>query len=176
MNRSSIPLDRLRLDPLTIWDKTWFLLTAGNFESGQFNTMTVSWGSLGTLWNKPMAQVFVRPTRHTYEFMESADNFTLSAFSEKHRDALRLLGTRSGRDGDKVAETGLRPSPCSQVSSPGFEEAELVLECRKIYWQDLDPQHFLDPSIEGEYPKKDYHRVYLGEILAAFGVEKYLRR
>ncbi len=175
MNRSSIPLDRLRLDPLTVWDKTWFLLTAGSFDTGEFNTMTVSWGSLGTLWNKPIAQVFVRPTRHTYEFMESADSFTLSAFSEAHRDALRLLGTRSGRDGDKITEAGLTPSPCSQVSSPGFEEAELILECRKIYWQDLDPRQFLDATIEGEYPLKDYHRIYLGEILAASGLEAYVR-
>ena len=175
MNRSSIPLNRLRLDPLTVWDKTWFLLTAGKFDTGEFNTMTVSWGSLGTLWNKPIAQVFVRPTRHTYEFMESADSFTLSAFPELHRDALRLLGTRSGRDGDKIAEAGLTPSPCSQVSSPGFAEAELILECRKIYWQDLDPRQFLDTTIEGEYPLKDYHRIYLGEILAASGLEAYVR-
>ncbi len=169
--RKAIALNRLGLQPLSVWDKVWFLLTAGDFASGDFNTMTVSWGSLGTLWNRPIAQVFVRPTRYTYEFMEKADDFTLSAFSDSRREALLHLGTVSGRKRDKIAEAGLTPMASSIVASPSFEEASLVLECRKIYRQDLDPTQFLDPSIEAEYPEKDYHRIYLGEVLAAFGVE-----
>ncbi len=45
-----------------------------------------------------------------------------------------------------------------------FEEARLVLECRKLYFQDLDPEHFLDRGLESNYPHKDYHRMYVGEI------------
>lgn len=173
MTRSAIPLDRLALRSFQIWMHQWFLLTAGDFSRGEFNTMTVSWGSLGTMWNKPFAQVVVRPSRYTYGFLERFPDFTLCSFSEEHRDALRLLGTRSGRDGDKIAEAGLTPASSSAVGSPCFAEANLVLECRKIYWQDLDSGHFLDPEIEEHYPRRDYHRIYFGEVVAASGESHY---
>lgn len=166
MKRVVLPLGEFRAEAFRIWDAGWFLLTAGDFAAGRFNTMTVSWGSFGTLWNRPFAQVVVRPTRHTHGFMEAADSFTLCAFAEAHREALRLLGTKSGRDGDKIAEAGLRPEAALRVASPVFAEAQLAIECRKLYWQDLDPTHFLDPAIETNYPRRDYHRVYFGEVLA----------
>ncbi len=167
MTRSHVALSRLLLRSLEIWDQRWFLLTAGDFSRGDFNTMTVSWGSFGTIWNLPFAQVVVRPTRYTHGFMERFDSFTLSSFPERYREAVRLLGTKSGRDGDKIAESGLTPTASLQVAAPCFAEADLVVECRKIYWGDLDPGHFLDPAIEEHYPARDYHRFYFGEILAA---------
>jgi flavin reductase (DIM6/NTAB) family NADH-FMN oxidoreductase RutF len=129
--------------------------------------MTVGWGSLGTMWGKPFAQVVVRPSRYTREFMEAYDTFTLCAFPENHRKALQLLGSKSGRDGDKIAEAGLTPAASSAVAAPCFEEAELVIECRKIYWQDMDAANFVDADIRKNYPQKDYHRIYFGEIVAA---------
>jgi flavin reductase (DIM6/NTAB) family NADH-FMN oxidoreductase RutF len=167
--RQPIPLDHLALRSLQVWDEGWFLLTAGDHARGEFNTMTVSWGSFGTIWNLPFAQVVVRPSRHTFGFMERFDTFTLSAFREEHRPALQLLGTKSGREGDKIAEAGLHPQPSTLVAAPCFAEAVLVVECRKIYWQDLDPAHFLDPAIMKNYPQRDYHRAYFGQILAASG-------
>jgi flavin reductase (DIM6/NTAB) family NADH-FMN oxidoreductase RutF len=141
----------------------WMLITPGTPES--FNTMTASWGSLGILWNKKVATCVIRPVRHTFGFMERSPVFTLSFFDREYRDALNLCGSKSGRDTDKVKATGLVP-----VASPSggvyFEQARLVLECRKLYWHDLDPGHFLDPKIDGNYPKKDYHRMYVGEITA----------
>ena len=50
-----------------------------------------------------------------------------------------------------------------------FAEARLVLQCRKLYIHDIDPAHFLEPGIEGNYPKKDYHRQYIGEIVKVLG-------
>jgi len=149
-----------------LWDNQWLVLTSGDYAAGHFNAMTVAWGSLGMMWNKPFAQVVVRPTRFTYEFMEQYDTFTLCAFPESYRKALQILGTRSGRDGDKIAASGLTPISSSLAAAPAFAEAALVLECRKIYWQDLEPSHFLDAKIERNYPKHDYHRIYFGEILA----------
>lgn len=166
MKRVALPPGEFRSEAFRIWDSGWFLLTAGDFAAGRFNTMTVSWGSFGTLWNRPFAQVVVRPTRHTHGFMEAADSFTLCAFGEQRREALRLLGTKSGRDGDKIAEAGLTPEAALRVAAPVFAEAELAIECRKLYWQDLDPAHFLDPTIEANYPRRDYHRVYFGEVVA----------
>jgi flavin reductase (DIM6/NTAB) family NADH-FMN oxidoreductase RutF len=84
-----------------------------------------------------------------------------------------LLGTKSGRDGDKVAESGLTPAASSKVLSPCFAEAKLVIECRKIYLDNLKPEFFQDPTIEANYPTKDYHRFYLGEVVAISGTKEF---
>jgi flavin reductase (DIM6/NTAB) family NADH-FMN oxidoreductase RutF len=173
MTRTAIPFDELILRSLQVWDKQWFLLTCGDFASGDFNTMTVAWGSFGTMWHKPFAQIVVRPVRHTFTFLERYDTFTLSAFPKQYKKALGILGTKSGRDGDKITPTGLTPVASKLVASPTFAEAELVVECRKIYWDDFEPTRFLDPGIEPEYPDKDYHRIYFGEILAVEGAPHF---
>lgn len=156
-----------------LWSKQWLLLTAGDFAAGTFNAMTVGWGSFGTMWSKPFAQVVVRPGRHTRGFMDAHDTFTLCAFPERYRPAIQLLGTKSGRDGDKIAESGLTPVAASRVAAPGFAEAELIVECRKIYWQDMQSAHFLDPGIAKLYPQQDYHRIYFGEIVAVAGTDAF---
>ena len=173
MAREPIPATDLRLPPHHLWCNQWLLLTCGDFASGDFNTMTVGWGALGTMWQKPFAQIVVRPGRYTHEFTERFDHFTLSAFPERYRKALTLLGTKSGRDGDKISAAGLTPIASSEIASPGFAEAELILECRKIYRQIMDPAGFLDPTIDKNYPIKDYHTIYYGEILAALGEGAY---
>jgi len=173
MTLERIPLDRLCVRSHQLWNDQWLLLCAGDLQAGEFNMMTVAWGSLGTMWNRPFAQIVVRPTRHTYGFCERYDTFTLCAFGDEERPALTLLGTRSGRDIDKVAESGLTPLESVAIAAPGFAEAELILECRKLYWQDLDPEHFLDPALASLYPERDYHRVYFGEILVARGTRAF---
>ena len=173
MNRHEIAFDRLCVKTYHLWSDQWLLLTSGDFAGNDFNTMTVGWGSLGNMWGKPFAQVVVRPSRHTYSFMERFDSFTLCAFPERFQDTLSMLGSRSGRDGDKIAESGLTPIRSARVAAPGFDEAELIIECKKLYWDDLEPSRFLDPEIEANYPQKDYHRVYFGEIVAVWGESKY---
>ena len=142
-------------------DKDWMLVTAGTKE--QFNTMTASWGGMGILWNQPIAIIFIRPTRYTYEFTEKSGSFTLCFFDKKYRKALNYCGSHSGRDVDKMRETGLVPK-VTESGNIVFQQARLVIECKKIYFQDLDPDHFLDPSTSKNYPQKDYHRMYFGSI------------
>lgn len=139
----------------------WMLVTAGN-RAG-FNTMTASWGTLGVLWNRPVAMIFLRPQRYTREFLETSDGFTLSFFPEGYRKTLALCGSKSGRDSDKVREAGLTPV-FSEEGRVFFAQAERVLLCKKLYYQDLDPAHFLDPAVSEFYPGGDYHRMYAGEI------------
>jgi len=142
--------------------KDWMLITGGTINS--FNTMTASWGTFGELWNKKICICFVRPVRYTYKFMEKEDYFTLSFFTERYRKTLNFCGTKSGRDFDKIKETGLTPVE-SATGSVYFKQARLVFECRKIYIHDLDPTLFLDPKIHESYPDKDYHRMYIGEVI-----------
>ncbi|WP_191397844.1 flavin reductase family protein [Flavonifractor sp. An306] len=139
----------------------WMLLTAGTRE--KCNTMTASWGGLGVLWGKPVATVYIRPQRYTLEFVEREEWFTLAFFGEEYRKALALCGSKSGRDIDKVKECGFTVETAD--GAPYFAQADLVLVCRKAYWQDMDPTHFLDGEIDGKwYPEKDYHRIFIGEI------------
>jgi flavin reductase (DIM6/NTAB) family NADH-FMN oxidoreductase RutF len=173
MKRKPISISDFRVKIHHLLDDQWLLLTSGDFEKRHFNTMTISWGSLGIMWGRPFAQVVVRPTRYTYQFMNQYDTFTLCAFPAEHRPALQLLGTKSGRDGDKIAESGLSPIASTQVAAPSFAEAELIIECQKIYWQDMEPAQFLDASIEKVYAARDYHRIYFGEIVALVGTEAY---
>ena len=163
--RHEIPFDKMSIKPFDLWKNRWFLLAAGDFQSGRFNAMAVAWGSLGVMWNRPFVQVVVRPTRHTFGFMEAGSDFTLSAFPETCRKSLQRMGTISGRDGDKFAGSGLTAEASKFVAAPSFTEAELVFECRKIYFDDLEPAHFLNPMIDGLYSEADYHRVYFGEIV-----------
>jgi len=147
--------------PFAMFDDDWALLTAGDDKS--CNTMTVSWGGMGILWGMPVTFVVVRPTRHTYGFIESLDRYTLTFFKgEEKRAALNLCGSKSGRDMDKIAAAGLRPVYGEGVT--WFEDAAQVYICRKLYCQDIAPANMLDPAIDRNYPAKDYHRMYIGEI------------
>lgn len=164
-----MPKELHPIDPCLIRDNTfkliggdWMLITAGNIKS--FNTMTASWGAFGELWNKKICICFIRPVRHTYSFIEKVDYYTLSFFGEEHRDVLRFCGSKSGRDVDKVANTGITPVE-SESGAIYFSEARLVMECKKIYTHDLSPDNFLDPKIHDEYPDRDYHRMYVGEVI-----------
>jgi len=152
-------------NPFTLIDDDWFLLSAGNLHA--FNTMTASWGGMGILWNKPVVFCFVRPQRYTYKFMESNEFFTMSFFDERYRDALNFCGKASGRQTDKMKATGLIPIE-SPVGSIFYEQASLTIECRKLYFSDIIPEHFMVDSINKNYPKKDYHRMYIGEITSCF--------
>lgn len=157
----------------SIWKDNWMLLTSGSFEEKKFNCMTISWGSMGIMWNKPFAQVAVRPTRYTFQFINEYPDFTLCVFPEEFRPQLQELGSRSGRSMDKVFQSGLTPVKAVETAAPVYEEAELVIECRKSYWQDYDPDHFLDTQINTHYTDNDYHRIFFGEILSIRGVPQY---
>lgn len=176
MKRLQIPFDSLLVRPMHLWGTQHLLLTSGDFAQDAYNAMTVGWGSLGVMWGRPFVQVVVRPVRYTYEFMEQYDTFTVCAFPDKYAGALELLGSKSGREGNKIAEAGLRPVASMKVASPSYAEADLALECRKIYWDNMESGHFLDATIEEKYPRKDYHRIYFGEIVAAWGGSRYMAK
>ena len=174
MERQEISVNELVVHPFELWSTNWALLSSGDFASHNFNCMTVGWGSLGVMWNKPFVMVVVRPQRYTRQFIDAGDSFTLSVFPTQYHETLELLGTKSGREMDKVNASGLTPIASAQVASPSFDEAELILECRKMYFDDFEPKHFLADFIGALYDK-DYHRMYFGEVVAVRGTERYKR-
>ncbi len=139
----------------------WLLIAAGNQDG--YNMMTGSWGALGEMWGKDIAVAVIRPTRYTYGFMENNDYFTLSVLSpDVNKAAHAICGSKSGRDIDKTKETGLTP-----VFDQGvyFEQADIVLVCKKIYVSDVKPENFIDKSLDEKWYNNDYHRMYVGEIV-----------
>lgn len=162
----------LKINPLESFSGDWMLLTAGNKESG-YNTMTVSWGQIGNLWQDgnlhgphwglPVTTVFVRPQRYTKKFMDEHNYYTLAVYNKKYKKALAYLGAKSGRDEDKVAVQGLSPVFIDNTTYIGG--ADLVLICRKLYQAPILDENFVDQNVkERTYPLKDYHDMYIGQI------------
>ncbi len=149
-------------NPFRLIGDDWALVTSGTEE--RFNTMTVSWGGVGIMWGKPVAFTFIRPQRYTFEFMENNEYFTMSFFDESQRDALKFCGSRSGRDCDKVKETGLTPA-FTDEGVPYFEEARLVLVCKKMYSQFLNEESITDCESVAKWYNDDYHKMYISEIV-----------
>ncbi len=173
MQRVAICATDLKFRPHHLWHDRSLLLTAGDFSTGDYNCMTIGWGSFGTMWSKPFIQVVVRPTRYTHQFIEKYPTFTVCAFGKEYNHDLQLLGSRSGRDGNKLQLTSLTPIASTVVPAPGYQEAELIIECRKVYSDVIRPERFLDKSIARNYPARDYHTFYFGWIEAIFGLELY---
>ena len=147
------------------------LLCAGDLQ--HHNCMTIGWATIGVLWQRNVMIIYVRPTRYTYEFMNSSSDFTVSFIPPDMQIALDYCGTHSGREGDKLAACELTLAPSQCIVSPGIDQADLIFECVTLYRQDFDHNFFLDPSLEQMYPRKDYHRQYIGEIVRIEGSENF---
>ena len=162
-----VNFEELNFNPYLKFAKEWTLITAGT-NDGNYNTMTASWGHLGSIWgHKPTAIMYIRPTRYTKEFVDNNDYFSLSFFDEEYRSDLSYLGTVSGRDEDKVAKTKL--TPVFNDKAVYFEQANLVLVCKKIFAQEIKEESFIDSDIiDNHYPERDYHTMYIGEIVEAY--------
>ena len=153
----------LNLNPFAAIGDQWMLITAGTKE--RCNTMTASWGGLGVLWGAPMATAYIRPQRYTKQFVDENEYFTLSFFSENYRPQLNLCGAKSGRDIDKVKECGFTVAE-GAGGAPYFEQAELVLVCRKRMAMPMD-EAAMPADVKDKWYKGDYHTMYWGEIVEA---------
>lgn len=152
----------LNENPFKLIGEEWALLGAKNGDKS--NAMTISWGSMGVMWNKNVAFAFVRPQRYTLEFIDNSDMFTLSFFGKEMRNELSYCGSVSGRNEDKLKTCGFTEYDCD--GAPCFEEARLTLVCRKLYRQELSSDCFIDKILDGRcYPQEDYHVMFAGEIV-----------
>ena len=163
--------------PFELFQKQWALVTAGNME--KFNSCTVSWGSMGTLWTRPgktgsTITVYLYPTRYTCELLMDNETFTVSFFPASCKKALAIMGSRSGRNVDKVEVAGL--TPVSFGSSVTYEEAEMTFLCRKVYQHQLTKED-IAPDVQEYYAanEKVYpvdengewqpHYIFIGEVI-----------
>lgn len=144
-----------------MFNDDWALVTAGTKES--FNTMTISWGGMGTLWSKPVVTIYVKPCRYTYQFIENNDYFVISFFDKKYKKDLGILGSKSGRDGDKLALTSLTPEVVEHGIT--YKQATKTLVCKKIYYQDLKAERIPEEAVKTYYKDEPVHRMYIGEVV-----------
>lgn len=163
---NKLDLSTLSLNPFRKLRDEWALLASG--KEGDFNMMTVSWGGFGQLWRTDVCTVYVRQSRYTMEFMDKNEYYTLIFLKEGHKDALGVLGSKSGRDIDKMAGAGLTPV-FTPEGCPTFAEAELTFVCRKMYKDTMPRENFLDTKAYDEcYPDNDIHSMFVGEVVAVY--------
>jgi flavin reductase (DIM6/NTAB) family NADH-FMN oxidoreductase RutF len=160
--------------------KTGVLLTTK--AGDKVNAMTISWGTIGIEWSKPIFTVFVRENRFTKQLLEKNPEFTINipygAFDKK---ILGFCGTKSGHEFDKIRELNLTLESPRVVSVPAIKELPLTLECRVIYKQKQDEHEITENNKNAFYPQnvdssfhganKDFHTAYYGEIVSAYIIE-----
>lgn len=168
MKFKEVKVEELTFNPFTKIGSEWMLITAGD-ENG-FNTMTASWGGMGVMWSKNVVTTYIRPQRYTKEFVDANETFTVSFYGPEYKKALNLCGTLSGRDCDKVAEAGLTPLFIDGTTA--FEEANMIFVCRKLYSDPMPAENFLDKENDQKwYPDKDYHTMYISEVVKVLVAE-----
>lgn len=149
----------------------WFdeaeLIAAGDKE--KHNAMTIGWGGIGILWNRPAVTVYVAEKRYTKEFMDHAQYFTVMTFDVDHSQVLSYMGNKSGRDGDKAAALGLHTA-FTKNGTPYYTEAEMVIECKTMYAAPFDPQYFKSDVPTNKYAHfpAGIHTMYIGEVVNAW--------
>jgi flavin reductase (DIM6/NTAB) family NADH-FMN oxidoreductase RutF len=147
------------------------LLLATVGTDGKANVMTIGWGTMGCIWSRPVFIVLVRPSRHTYGRLEQVNDFTVNVPPRELSAALSFCGSVSGRDHDKFQEAQLTPIPSREVRSPIIKECVVHYECRTLHRNDLAPEALAQAVREEFYPSGDFHRVFFGEIVAAYADE-----
>ncbi len=144
------------------------LLLCSIGADGKPNVMTIGWMTGGVVWGKPLLCVFVRPSRYTYSRLEQVGEFTVNVLPPEFEEALQVCGMLSGRDVDKFERTGLRPAPPQKVRVPIVEQGVIHYECRVVHKNDVDPQFSAEEILTSVYRQGDLHRIYYGEVVAAY--------
>jgi flavin reductase (DIM6/NTAB) family NADH-FMN oxidoreductase RutF len=160
-------IQRMREDGL-------LLVTLG--ADGRPNVMTMGWGTVGSIWSRPIFMVLVRPSRHTYSRLEQVSDFTVNVPPRELAAAASHCGTVSGREHDKFQEMHLTPVPSREVRSPIIQECLVHYECRTLHRNDIVPEALAQAVHDESYPSGNYHRIYFGEIVAAYADEDAAQR
>ncbi|MCL1915615.1 MAG: hypothetical protein FWG17_02735 [Desulfovibrionaceae bacterium] len=156
-----IGVEELPEDIFTGAGRGYMLVSAGS--GGNFNFVAASWGSLGQLWDRTVATVYLRRSSGTKTVADKAGRYALSFFTQGHggpaTDADKL-----GGDMNAAGEAGLTPYLAEDVAA--FEQADLILICRKLYHMPISGAGFAIPDLMRDfYPEKNFHSMYMGEVV-----------
>ncbi|MDP3142365.1 MAG: flavin reductase [Candidatus Omnitrophota bacterium] len=159
------------LNYLKVAEKTIRQIQKGAFlvvKSGnKMNVMTIGWATIGYLWRRPAMMILVRNSRHTFKIIEKTDNFAVSVPLKDMARAIEFCGTKSGRDFNKFKECHLKTRKAQTIATPILDIPGIHIECRIVYRSAMNPK-FLIKEYNYLYPKKDFHTLYFGEILACY--------
>lgn len=162
------------IEPFELWRETvhvmsrYGLLLCSIGADGKPNVMAIGWMTGGIVWDKPILCAFVRPTRYTYSRLEEVAEFTVNVLPPEFSDAIQVCGTVSGKDADKFEKTGLKPVRAQRVKAPIIEQGIIHYECMVVHKNDVLPQFLSDEIAKYAYPAGNFHRIYFGEIVAAY--------
>ncbi len=172
MQRPPVPYDHQLSKTLSTLVRPGLLLV-GTRPSGESNVMTIGWGTVGVVWGKPTFVVLVRPSRHTFGFIEDSHEFTVNVPAADMREWVGVCGSKSGRDLDKFAAYGIATSPGQNVQTATIDACPMVYECRVVHWSDMIPANLVPEAETSFYRGQDYHRMYFGQILGAYAASDY---
>lgn len=137
------------------------------------NSMTIGWGTMGIIWERPVFVAYVRQQRYTREMLDECHEFTVNIpVGEYDRIILGVCGSKSGRDTDKVETAGLTLVEPEVISTPAIKEFPLTLECRVLYRQEQKSGLFNNEITRQFYTiETGDHICYYGEIVSAYMIE-----
>lgn len=134
------------------------------------NIMTIGWGQVGIMWQKPVFVVPVRLSRYSHQLMEEVGEFTVCVPSDTScmSSELAVCGSKSGRDMDKAKELGLTLVPSKKVKVPNIEQCSMVYECVVRYKLEMTQANLDEGYVNRWYPDANYHTLYFGEIVDSY--------
>ncbi len=153
-----------------------------NTKNGdKIDSMAIGWGQFGIEWGKTIFSIYIRQGRFTHEQIEATKEFTISVPINRTPEIAKSvvhIGTKTGKDVDKLAECNLTPVDGISVKSPAIKEIPLTIECKVIYKQEQDESKipavvkdiYYPQDVPSDNPRanRDYHTVYYGEIVNAY--------
>ena len=138
-------------------------------KGDKVNTMTIGWGSLSQYWGQ---EVFIAPIRHsryTFELLKDNDEFTVSIpLNGQFDDALKICGSKSGRDGNKIELASLSLKASKEIATPVIDGCDIYYECKILSYTDLKKEALDKETQEKWYANNDMHRLYFAKIVAVY--------
>ena len=151
----------MQYNPFTKFDQDWAIVTAGDEED--HNSMTISWGSMGTVWGKDVITIYIRPDRYTFNYLRENEFFTVSFYDQKYHESLNIMGNLSGRDHDKDIEADL--TPISLDHGISYLEAKETFVCKKIYLSQMQYEDVPDVAKKIYKNGIEPHYIIMGEVI-----------
>jgi flavin reductase (DIM6/NTAB) family NADH-FMN oxidoreductase RutF len=154
----------------TLVGKDFYAITAG--KKNHYNSMIGSGGGFGLFFKKPTTWCLFRTDRYTLEIIKKEQTYTLTYFPEEYKKQMLFLGSKSGRDSEKMKEVDLT-SVQMLSGDMSFKEARLIIECQLTAIITPNPNDFCSQEAkdyidEAYKDANEYRKLVFGEITNAW--------